>query len=105
MTSIESEREIDNPVAFPRVSDAQLARLRAYGTPQTVEAGEVLYGPGDATYDLVVTEDASRTTAPPEGSSSSAAQWIQPRSRFAPMHRGDGYRTSGSTPTPSPDSG
>jgi thioredoxin reductase (NADPH) len=40
------------------VSDAQVARLRSFGTPQTVKAGEVLYGPGDATYDLIVTEDA-----------------------------------------------
>jgi len=59
VTGIESGREVGNPVAFPRLSDSQLARLRSYGTPQTVEAGEVLYGPGDATYDLIVTEDAT----------------------------------------------
>jgi thioredoxin reductase (NADPH) len=59
VTGIESELEIENPVAFPRLSDAQLARLRSYGTPHTVEAGEVLYGPGDATYDLIVTDDAT----------------------------------------------
>jgi thioredoxin reductase (NADPH) len=59
VTGIESEREVSDPVAFPRLSDAQLARLRSYGTPQTVAAGQVLYGPGDATYDLVVTEDAT----------------------------------------------
>jgi thioredoxin reductase (NADPH) len=41
------------------LSAAQLARLRSYGTLQTVEAGEILYGPGDATYDLIVTEDAA----------------------------------------------
>ena len=59
MTGVESEREITNPVAFPGLSAAQLARLRAYGTPQTVEAGDVLYGPGDATYDLIVTDDTT----------------------------------------------
>ena len=59
MTGIESEREVSDPVAFPRLSDAQLLRLRGYGTPQVVEAGDVLYGPGDATYDLIVTEDAT----------------------------------------------
>lgn len=48
MTDIESEREVEDPVAFPRLSDAQLDRLRPYGTPQDVNAGEVLYGPGDA---------------------------------------------------------
>jgi thioredoxin reductase (NADPH) len=41
------------------LSDAQLARLRSYGTPQTVAPGDVLYGPGDASYDLIVTEDAT----------------------------------------------
>src|SRR5258708_14099016 len=56
---LESEGDVSNPVAFPRLSDAQLERLRSYGTPQTVEAGDVLYRPGDATYDLIVTEDAT----------------------------------------------
>jgi thioredoxin reductase (NADPH) len=41
------------------LSDAQLERLRSYGTPQAVEAGEVLYGPGDASYDFIVIEDAT----------------------------------------------
>jgi thioredoxin reductase (NADPH) len=58
--------EVEDPVAFPRLSDAQLARLRSYGAAQTVEAGEVLYGPGDATYDLVVTEDATVEIVQPE---------------------------------------
>lgn len=58
VTDIESVSEITNPVAYPPLSDAQIARLRSYGTPQTVNAGEVLYGPGDTTYDLIVTEDA-----------------------------------------------
>jgi thioredoxin reductase (NADPH) len=59
MTSIDPELEANNPVAFPRLTEAQLARLRSCGTTRTVEAGEVLYGPGDAAYDLVVTEDAT----------------------------------------------
>ena len=59
LTGIESEPEVENPVAFPELSDAQLARLSSYGTPQTVDAGDVLYGPGDTTYDLVVLEDAT----------------------------------------------
>jgi thioredoxin reductase (NADPH) len=163
VTGIESEREVINPVAYPRLSDAQLARLRSYGAAQTVEAGEVLYGPGDATYDLVVTEDATVEIVQPEtrdGPEESLASFgpgsflgelnmltgqavyliarvveagrvhrIAPArfrqlmaedpelsdilleafgarrevlSRFARMRRGDDYRTSGSTPTPSP---
>ncbi len=54
-----SEPDVTDPVAYPQLSAAQLARLRAYGAPQTVEAGEVLYGPGDTTYDLIVAEDAT----------------------------------------------
>ncbi|MEY2434535.1 MAG: thioredoxin reductase, partial [Acidimicrobiaceae bacterium] len=59
VAGIESESVVTNPVAFPRLSDAQLKRLRSYGTPQTVEVGDVLYGPGDGTYDLIVTDDAT----------------------------------------------
>jgi thioredoxin reductase (NADPH) len=66
MTGIESEREIGDPVAFPRLSEAQLTRLRSFGTPRTVEAGDVLYGPGDATYDLIVIEDATVEIVQPE---------------------------------------
>ena len=59
LTRLEYEPGVEDPVAYPRLSAAQLARLRSYGTPQTVEAGEVLYGPGDATYDLIVADDAT----------------------------------------------
>jgi thioredoxin reductase (NADPH) len=59
VASTQSERDLTNPIAFPRLSDAQLERLCSYGTPQAVEAGEVLYGPGDASYDFVVIDDAT----------------------------------------------
>jgi thioredoxin reductase (NADPH) len=71
VAGIESVPEVDNPVAFPRLTDAQLARLRSYGTPQMVDAGDVLYGPGDATYDLIVVEDAT-------------VEIVQPATRDAP---------------------
>jgi thioredoxin reductase (NADPH) len=58
-TGIEVAREFSDPVAFPTLSSAQLVRLRTYGTEQSVEAGDILYGPGDPTYDLVVVEDAT----------------------------------------------
>ena len=53
------EPEVTDPVAYPQLSAAQLARLRAYGAPQTVEAGDVLYGPGDTSYDLILADDAT----------------------------------------------
>ena len=58
MAGIESG-EVGNPVAFPRLSDAQLARLRATERRKTVAVGDVLNRPGDAAYDLIVTEDAT----------------------------------------------
>jgi hypothetical protein len=88
---------------------AQLGRLQAYGTPQTVEAGDVLYGPGDATYDLVVTEDAtieivqpatrdtpeeslvrsSRFALAPMGRSRWSAEATAPDKRRSSSHRAD----------------
>jgi len=59
VTSIETDDRPENSAATPRLSAEQLARLRAYGGAQTVDVGDVLYGPGDATYDLVVLEDAT----------------------------------------------
>jgi hypothetical protein len=61
---VEVAREFSDPVAFPKLSSAQLVRLRAYGTEQSVEAGDILYGPGDPTYDLVVVEDATGRDRP-----------------------------------------
>ena len=78
MTGIEPERE---GAAFPQLTDAQFARLSSFGTPETVGAGEVLYGPGDPTYDLIVIEDAT-------------VEIVQPATRDAPeeslVHFGPG---------------
>ena len=68
MTGIESEGD---GAAFPRLTEAQFARLTSFGTPETVEAGEVLYGPGDPTYDLIVMEGAT-------------VEIVQPATRDAP---------------------
>ena len=68
MTDIEPEGE---GAAFPRLTEAQFTRLTSFGTPETVEAGEVLYGPGDPTYDLIVMEGAT-------------VEIVQPATRDAP---------------------
>ena len=68
MTDIQSEGE---GAAFPRLTEAQFTRLTSFGTPETVEAGEVLYGPGDPTYDLIVVEGAT-------------VEIVQPATRDAP---------------------
>ena len=39
--------------AFPALSDEQWARLQAYGSAQEVESGALLWGAGEATYDLI----------------------------------------------------
>jgi thioredoxin reductase (NADPH) len=46
----------DMAQAFPVLTDEQLARLRAYGTAETVNLGDTLFRPGDLTYDLVLIE-------------------------------------------------
>ncbi|MCW3050621.1 MAG: cyclic nucleotide-regulated FAD-dependent pyridine nucleotide-disulfide oxidoreductase [Solirubrobacterales bacterium] len=45
--------------AYPELSDGQLARLRAYGTPDELEAGEAAFAAGDPTYDLIVIEQGA----------------------------------------------
>jgi thioredoxin reductase (NADPH) len=42
--------------AYPELSDGQLARLRAYGSPEELEVGEAAFAAGDPTYDLIVVE-------------------------------------------------
>jgi hypothetical protein len=39
MTNVEPEPPVGDETTRPPLSDAQLERLRANGTPQTVEAG------------------------------------------------------------------
>ena len=42
--------------AFPALSGEQWARLRAYGSAQEVESGALLWGAGEATYDLILVD-------------------------------------------------
>ncbi len=53
----------------PRLDEAQLARFERFGTRRTVSRGDVLYRPGDATYDFfVVLSGAVAVVAYPAGS-------------------------------------
>jgi thioredoxin reductase (NADPH) len=45
--------------AYPELSDGQLARLRAYGSPDELEAGEAAFAAGDPTYDLIVIDQGA----------------------------------------------
>jgi thioredoxin reductase (NADPH) len=45
--------------ADPALSDAQLARLRAYGDADELEIGETAFAAGDPTYDLIVVEEGA----------------------------------------------
>src|SRR5260370_33126825 len=40
--------------AFPALSDEQRARLQACGSAQEVESGALLFGAGEAAYDLIL---------------------------------------------------
>jgi hypothetical protein len=42
--------------AFPAPSDEQWARLQSYGSAQEVEPGALLWGSGEATYDLTLVD-------------------------------------------------
>jgi len=42
--------------AFPAPSDEQWARLQSYGSAQEVESGALLWGAGEATYDLILVD-------------------------------------------------
>ena len=44
----------DDPVAFPTLTEKQIAALDALGSRRSVAAGEYLYREGDATYDFYV---------------------------------------------------
>jgi thioredoxin reductase (NADPH) len=43
-------------IASPPLTEDQLRRLRAYGTPATVAAGDVLFHDGDPSYDFLLVE-------------------------------------------------
>src|SRR5258708_14062867 len=42
--------------AVPQLSQAQFDRMTAYGVAQPVQVGDVVFGPGDVDYDLVLVE-------------------------------------------------
>jgi thioredoxin reductase (NADPH) len=45
--------------AQPELSEGQLARLRAHGTPEALEAGDAVFTTGEPTYDLIVVESGA----------------------------------------------
>src|ERR1700730_883614 len=53
------ERSPDALGANPTLSDAQLARLRAYGSPDVLEVGETAFAAGDPAYDLIVIDQGA----------------------------------------------
>jgi thioredoxin reductase (NADPH) len=47
----------DLALAFPRLTEDECTRLRAFGTAQTVNVGDTLFEPGDVTYDLMLIDE------------------------------------------------
>lgn len=43
--------------ASPRLSPEHAARLRTYGSPETLTVGQQMFGPGDASYDLILVDE------------------------------------------------
>lgn len=52
--------------AFPALSDEQWARLQAYGSAQEVESGALLWGAGEATYDLILVDSGEARSSGPQ---------------------------------------
>ena len=48
-----------DPIAFPSLTDDQLARIATYGSELRVEAGDLLFTPNDPDYDFFALIDAS----------------------------------------------
>src|SRR4051794_22087132 len=53
------EEPIDRNGAFPRLTDEQRSRLRALGTSEPIEPGQVLFREGDEAYDFFVIEEGA----------------------------------------------
>ena len=49
----------DLALAFPRLTEDECTRLRAFGTAQTVNVGDTLFVPGDVTYDLMLIDEGA----------------------------------------------
>jgi thioredoxin reductase (NADPH) len=58
-TSTSSTSTPVDTAAFPVLTPGQLTRLRAYGSEQIVAAGDILFRPGDRTYDLVLIDEGA----------------------------------------------
>ncbi len=43
--------------AFPQLTSAQMARLQAYGAPQDIHVGDIVFQPGDDAYDLILIDE------------------------------------------------
>jgi thioredoxin reductase (NADPH) len=63
MTELISQQSVapgvDTSIAFPTLSKSQLKRLGAYGVEQLVTAGDILFSPGDRTYDLMIIDEGA----------------------------------------------
>lgn len=53
----EDANPTDLAIAFPRLTEDECTRLRAFGTAQAVNVGDTLFEPGDVTYDLVMIDE------------------------------------------------
>jgi thioredoxin reductase (NADPH) len=53
------EVPLDEAVAYPRLSEQQLTRLRAYGSPEPVSVGDEVFTAGDPSYDLIVVDSGA----------------------------------------------
>jgi len=55
----ESVSDAELAQAFPRLTEAQCVRMRAFGERQAVSVGDLLFQPGDVTYDLILIDEGA----------------------------------------------
>lgn len=62
-----STSSFGDPVASPRLSASELADMATFGTEQAVQAGDLLFKAGDASYDLFVVLEGEVQVVRPDG--------------------------------------
>ena len=79
----------DDPALFPKLTDAQVQMLSRHGEVRPIEAGEVLWGRGESSYDVMVVLDglvAVVMNSGPEALEVAVQRPGDPHGRVEPFH-------------------
>ena len=87
----------DDQALFPKMSDAQVELLAAHGEIRPTSRGEVLFAPGDATYDVMVVLEGSVSVLVGSGSETRELARQRPRDLMVELNvfTGQGSEATG----------